>query len=86
MSSTYNGHVIKLVDRQAFQRRINSGSFKYKSGLKNIRGEEWAGSFDQIIAGRSNVYARDPVPHLVHFFPWQQFSNKGAQNHIGTLK
>jgi hypothetical protein len=58
MSSPRNGHVAKPMDQPAFQRRIDSGSCKYEKLMGNICGEEWAGSLDKIIDGRSNVYAR----------------------------
>jgi hypothetical protein len=69
MSSPRNENIAKPIDQPAFQRRIDSGSCKYKSGLKNICEEEWAGSLHKVIGGRNKVYARYFIPHQALTFP-----------------
>jgi hypothetical protein len=55
MSSPRDGHVAKPMDQSALKRRVDSGSCKYKSGLKNyICGGKWAGFLDKIIGGTRN--------------------------------
>jgi hypothetical protein len=44
--------------------------------MGNIYGEEWTSSLDKIIAGRSNVYARDSGAHLAHFSPSNNLTKK----------
>jgi hypothetical protein len=39
-------------------------------------GKEWASSLDKIIAGRSNVYARDSDAYLAHFSPGNNLTKK----------
>jgi hypothetical protein len=39
-------------------------------------GEEWTSSLDKIIAGRSNMYARDSDAYLALFFPGNNLTKK----------
>jgi hypothetical protein len=73
------------MDQPAFRRRVDSGGCKYEKLMGNICGEEWAGSLDKIIGGRSNVYARYFISHLTLTFPSTQF-NKGVQNQIESFQ
>jgi hypothetical protein len=75
----YNGLVAKPMDHPAFQRRIESESYRYKPGLK-IKWELYLEKSGPVLctknAGRNNVYTGDSVPHLADSSPGNSFTTK----------